>query len=94
MLSYYQGGALSSSTREQMQKNGILRFPKFPMQWTNEGGEVLELGGAHLAWRNSSPYIGDASVKYKKHILSKYDNVSVVSKTKQFLPNPLLWLVG
>ena len=43
--------ALSSSFRTNSQ-NRVLEFPKFPMQWTNGGGEVSKLGGAHLHEKN------------------------------------------
>lgn len=32
--------------------NRVRVFPKFPMQWANEGGEVLKMGGAHLYEEN------------------------------------------
>ena len=63
MLPSYRGGALLLSSREEILKNRVLCFPKFSMQQTNEGGEVLNLGGAHLhegnlealAWERQVP---------------------------------------
>ena len=39
------------------------------MQWTNEGGEVSELGGAHLhEGKFRSTYMGEANIKNKNTI--------------------------
>ena len=47
-------------------KNRVPGLPKFPIQCTNEGGEVSEFGEAHLHERNLG-----ASTKFKEHYLSQ-----------------------
>ena len=54
---------------------------------------MLELGGPHvhegnlkaLAWERQVPI-----EKIKERNLSKYDKVSMISRTREFLPIPLL----
>ena len=62
MSSYYQGGAILSSSREQIHKEGP-RVPKFPIHCTNEGGEVLELGGAHLHEENLEAFTRERQIR-------------------------------
>ena len=54
---------------------------------------MWELGGAHFCEGNleiRSTYMGEAGFENKGHNLSNYDKVSMVSKTREFLPLPLL----
>ena len=87
------GGALFPSCREQIQKimSSGAKVPNV-MNYCSEEGEVLKSGGAHLHEGNfkSICRMREASTKIIEHNISKYDQVSMISRTRKILPIPLL----
>ena len=54
----------------------------FPMQWTCEGGEVSELGAAHLHEENLDALTWEKQVPNIKNTIFEYDKIYMVNKLK------------
>lgn len=75
-------------------KNGVLGFPKFPMQWTNEGEEVLELGETHLHEKNIETLILERQTLKINNMIDLIMLRQTWFQRQDIVSFFLLWLVG